>query len=113
MLFRASLIAIVALLAGCATVYQKEGFFTNGFSEKRVEESIFTVTFRANEHTPADTVVQYALKRASDTALKHGYRYFVIIDKKNLHYPSVRLTIQCFKEKPDDPNVIDAQNALF
>ncbi|MBX7065789.1 MAG: hypothetical protein K1X28_01020 [Parachlamydiales bacterium] len=107
------LIASMVALTSCATLYQKEGFFTNGYSDMRAGQDIFVVTFRANEFTPAKKVKKYALRRAAEVALKNGYRYFIVLDEtgrgKHLHYPSVRMTIQCFHEKPDRP-VIDAHS---
>jgi hypothetical protein len=105
------LLSFVAL-SSCATIYQKEGLFTNGYSDLRSGQDIFVVTFRANEHTPVKKVKKYALRRAAEVTRKHGYRYFAILDEtgeaKHLHYPSLRLTIQCFHERPFDREVIDS-----
>jgi hypothetical protein len=110
------LFTLVAL-TGCATLYQKEGVFTNGFSDFRTAEDTFVVTFRANEHTPAEKVLEYALKRASELTLKNGFRYFTVLDQTGkgpgLHYPSLRLTIQCFHTAPDNRESIDASSALL
>lgn len=98
------LLGLVVALSSCATLYQKEGPFTNGYSDMRAGKDIFVVTFRANEFTSPDKVRQYALKRAAHLAKKYGYHYFVVLDEtkegKHLHYPSLRLTIQCFYERP-------------
>ncbi|MBU6384017.1 MAG: hypothetical protein KGR16_06855 [Verrucomicrobia bacterium] len=106
------MISLVAL-ASCATLYQKEGLFTNGYSDLRSGKDTFVVTFRANEFTSAEAVKEYALRRAAAVALKNGYRYFAVLDEtgkgKHLHYPSIRMTIQCFHEKPNQP-VIDARS---
>ena len=106
------LLSIVALTS-CATIYQHEGFFNNGYSDLRAGQDIFVVTFRANEHTSPNKVKKYALRRAAEVTLKNGYRYFVILDEtqkaKHLHYPSLRLTIQCFHQMPAATEVIDAK----
>ena len=100
-------------LTSCATLYQKEGIFTNGYSDLRSGRDTFVVTFRANEMTRPEKVRKYALKRAAAVTLKYGYQYFIILDEtgegKHLHYPSLRLTIQCFREKPLDRPSIDAK----
>lgn len=105
-------ILTLVALTSCATLYQKEGFLSNGYSDLRSGQDIFVVTFRANEHTPADKVKKYALRRAAEVTKKHGYRYFAILDEigegKHLHYPSLRLTIQCFHDRPADRPVIEA-----
>ncbi len=106
-------IAFAVALTSCATLYQKEGIFTNGYSDIRSGRDTFVVTFRANEMTPAEKVRKYALKRAAAITLKNGYRYFVVIDEtgtgKHLYYPSLRLTIQCFHERPSDRTSLDAR----
>jgi len=105
------LLPLVAL-AGWATVYQKEGVFTNGYSDFRKSEDTFVVTFRASEHTPEEKVLEYVLKRASELTRKHGFRYFSILDKvakvPGLHYPSVRITIQCAHAETAEREWIDA-----
>jgi len=97
---------------GCATLYQKEGVFSNGYSDFRSSGDQFVVTFRANEHTPAERVLEYALARAAELTLNHGFRYFSVLDNvgrgSGLHYPSVRLTIQCYHSQPADRESIDA-----
>lgn len=108
------LILSLVALTSCATLYQKEGFFTNGYSDSRAGQNTFVVTFRANEHTPEAKVKKYAMRRAAEVALKNGYRYFAIIDEtaeaKHLYYPSLRLTIQCFHERPLDRQAYDARS---
>lgn len=98
-------ILTLVALAGCATIYQKEGFFNNGYSDLRSGQDTFVVTFRANEHTSRQKVKKYALRRAAEITRTHGYQYFVVLDEigegKHLYYPSLRLTIQCFHDRPD------------
>ncbi len=124
MKFRFAFLAIVPLVAllSCATTYQREGLFTNGYSDSRMAGDTFAVTFRANEQTPPQKVKKYALQRAAEVTLKNGFRYFAVVEevgsgrnmknKAHLHYPSVRLTIQCFHEKPLDREAFDARRVL-
>ena len=123
------------VLTACATNYQREGVFSNGYSDFRLKEDTFVVTYRANEHTSPEKVMQFALQRASELTVQNGYRYFAIVDQidtsrehtvskkqregnsetkivSHLHYPSLRLTIQCFQEKPLHVETIDAQRYL-
>jgi hypothetical protein len=119
------LLALAALASSaCATSYQKEGFFTNGYSDSRKSSDRFAVTFRGNEQTSPETAMRYALKRASELTLRHGYRYFAVLEeidagknrhsknKAHLHYPSVRLVIQCFHDRPLDRPSLDAREYL-
>jgi hypothetical protein len=105
------LIPLVALI-GCATTYQKEGVFANGYSDFKATQDTFVVTFRANENTPQEDVFKYALHRAAEVTLKNGYRYFSVIEETTkgpgLHYPSIRLHIQCFQTPPPALESIDA-----
>jgi len=94
--FRNKFILITLLAAGCATTYQREGFFTNGYSDTRVSKDVFVITFRASEYTSQEEVYQLALQRASELTLKSHYKYFTIIEQTSLHYPSIRLKIQCY-----------------
>ena len=97
---------------GCATTYQREGVFSNGYSEFRPTHDKFVVTFRASEHTQEEKVFQYALQRSAELTLNSGFRYFSVLDKTGkgagLHYPSIRLTIQCYHVPPADREWIDA-----
>lgn len=111
----AVLLPFVAL-AGCATLYQKEGVFTNGYSDYRSAPDTFIVTFRANEHTPREKVLEYALKRSAELTLKHGFHYFTVLEKhergKGLHYPSLRLKVQCYHHLPQETEWLDAEQLL-
>lgn len=121
------LIALSLLVCSCATKYGEEGFFSNGYADFRCSEDTFVITFKANEYTKSGKVMQYALYRASEVTLQHGYSYFTIIDQSDTtrssfsissgtvskhHFPSLCLTIKCFIEKPSDPNAIDAEKYL-
>lgn len=103
-------------LSSCATLYQKEGPFTNGYSDIRAGHDTFVITFKANEYTTPEKVRKYALKRAAEVSRKHGYQYFSILDSterdKHLRYPSLRLTIQAFHEKPTDRLSFDVHSIL-
>ena len=110
------LLALVPLmvLTSCATTYQREGVFANGYSDFRLKEDTFVITFRANEYTPPEKVMQYALKRAAELTIHSGYRFFTLLDQSDSHlqYPSLRLTIKCFEHLPPNPDAIDAKNYL-
>lgn len=108
---------MIPLLAfsACATGYDREGFFTNGYSDYRLSERSFVVTFRANEFTSEEKAMKYALKRAAEVTLENGFSYFAISDKlggKKPAYPSVRVVIDCYLEKPDTLDAIHALDFL-
>lgn len=66
-------------LLGCQTPYQADSF-RGGYSETKLNDSMYSVTFRGNGFTDEDTVNKYLLKRASELTLQNGYRYFAVID---------------------------------
>lgn len=77
--------ALAALLvAGCATptVYQpaaKPGAV--GFAEYRIEPGRYRVSFRGGNGSSGGLVMDLALKRAAELALKDGYDWFRIVDR--------------------------------
>jgi hypothetical protein len=73
--------SLVLGLAACvtATPYQpvKNGV---GYSEQRVENNRYKVTFSGNSSTTRQTVENYLLYRAAEVTLQNGYDYFVQAD---------------------------------
>ncbi|MES0873816.1 CC0125/CC1285 family lipoprotein [Sinimarinibacterium thermocellulolyticum] len=72
--------ALGAACAGRATPYQP---VTNGYgySEQRLEQDRYRVSFFGNARTDAETVTNYVLYRAAEITLDQGYDYFVVIDR--------------------------------
>jgi len=75
-------IASVLFLVGCATPYKPEGFM-GGFSDTQYAPDVFRVVFRGNAYTSADRAQDFALLRASDLALQHGFSCFAILDERS------------------------------
>jgi hypothetical protein len=79
MLFAASMVLI---LTACAkpTPYQPatDGY---GFTEQRIEDNRFRITFHGNSVTPQPVVEDYMLYRAAEITRHNGYDYFEIADK--------------------------------
>lgn len=73
------LIVVVAMLAGCATGYQSRGF-TGGFSETRLDEQVYRISFQGNGFTSAEKASDYTLMKAAELTAVAGYAYFVIMD---------------------------------
>jgi len=42
---------VTVLLSGCATPYQRQGFFIAGYSETQLAENVFQVSFQGNQNT--------------------------------------------------------------
>lgn len=67
-------------LAGCATSYQPKSF-SGGYSEIRLREDLFEVSFQGNGSTSRERAADFALLRSAEVALENGFPYFVIISE--------------------------------
>ncbi|HNY81059.1 MAG: hypothetical protein RBS72_22830 [Sedimentisphaerales bacterium] len=47
-----------------------------GYSEKRISEDTFYVTYVANACTPDRVLSDYLHRRAAELTLRYGYRYW-------------------------------------
>ena len=73
------LLSAVAFASGCATPYQSSGF-RGGFSETRLAPDVFRVSFRGNAYTSRERTQDFALLRAAEFTLEHGYAYLSVVD---------------------------------
>ncbi len=76
---KSMLIPLALFLSACATPYQEMGF-RGGYTEVQLDENVFRVSFRGNGGTGATRAVDFTLLRSAELAIRHGYRYFIIID---------------------------------
>jgi hypothetical protein len=67
---------------GCATPYQPTGF-TGGFSETQLAPDVFRVFFRGNGKTFGERAQDFALLRAADICLQHGFTCFAVLDESD------------------------------
>jgi len=79
-------IAVAALsLAACATtptLYQPAtGPQAVGYTEYRIEPGRYRVTFQGGPGAPPQQVMDYALVRAADLAIRDGYDWFRVADR--------------------------------
>lgn len=87
--FRAAALAAALLalpLAGCETMtpYQPDvpgQQVSGGYSEQRLADGRYTVTFAGNSLTSRDRVEGYLLYRAAELTLRDGYDWFRINDR--------------------------------
>ena len=73
------LIALMAILGGCATEYQKADVFSYGFNDTQLAENVFEVSFQGGEFDDAQRVRDFAMLRASEVTLERGFNYFKIL----------------------------------
>lgn len=71
-------IVSIAMLAGCATAYQKDGF-SGGFDETQLAPNAWKVHFRGNGYTSKSRAESFTLLRSADLTLQSGFQYFVIV----------------------------------
>jgi hypothetical protein len=78
-------VAVVALLgaalAACETATPYQPLQTGveasgGYTESRIEDNRWRVTFRGNDETPRNVVETYMLYRAAELTLAQGYDWF-------------------------------------
>jgi hypothetical protein len=80
-------LALVAGLAACATPtpYQpavRGTAVSGGFSDMRIADNRFRVTFAGNTLTSRETVERYLLYRAAELTTQTGYDWFEIVDRQ-------------------------------
>jgi hypothetical protein len=72
------LIAASLLIFGCgATAYQPYGL-AGGYSDKRLSNDEFIISFDGNIRTDPDRAIHFTMLRAAEITLNKGYKYFVI-----------------------------------
>lgn len=71
------------MLAACTTATPygpASGSRGYGFSDQRIEENRYRVTFRGNSVTSRETVENALLYRAAELTVERGYDYFIAIE---------------------------------
>jgi hypothetical protein len=63
---------------GCATQYSSQGF-AGGYSDTQLAPDAFRIAFSGNGFTSAERAQDFAILRAADLTLGHGFRYFAIV----------------------------------
>ena len=79
-------IAAVVFASGCATPYQSNSL-TGGFSDTRLAPDVFRVTFRGNGYTSDERAQDFAMLRAAELSLQHGFTCFAIFDERHSSTP--------------------------
>ncbi len=84
----ALVVAAAAALSACGsygpTPYQAQsgqGQAAQGYSEQRIENDRYRISFRGNSLTNRDTVETYMLYRAAELTLQQGYDTFTIVNR--------------------------------
>ncbi len=86
-----ALVCGLALLVGCATPYQKEGF-AGGFAEKQLSRNEFFVGFSGNGYTRGQRATDMCMLRCAEICLGHGFRYYVLTANNTEYDRSTAIT---------------------
>lgn len=71
------MIALAGLaLAGCATQYGDMGW-SGGVQADQISATQFRIVSRGNGYTGSTAVADYALRKAAETTVEHGYEWFM------------------------------------
>jgi hypothetical protein len=77
----------LALLSACATptpymaANPATGHRLEGYTEDKIEENRYRLTFGGNSQTDRQTVENYLLYRASELTLEKGYDWFTVVSR--------------------------------
>lgn len=121
------IILITLIFFGCNQYRADTGLLDYGYSDYRLKENRFSVTYRGHSALPPHRVQEFALRRSAELCLKNGYRFFEVVSNKestktklevqsnshlevrNRETPSVTLMIDCYSESSSDKELIDAR----
>jgi len=79
-----AVVAAVTALGACAsgpTPYQPAAGYDRGYSEQKIENERYRISFKGNSMTERDTVENYLLFRAGELTLQSGYDSFTIVNR--------------------------------
>lgn len=79
-----SVVAAATALGACSsgpTPYQPAAGYDRGYSEQKIENDRYRISFKGNSMTERDTVENYLLFRAAELTLQSGYDTFTIVNR--------------------------------
>jgi hypothetical protein len=68
------------LLVSCETPYSSNGFL-GGYSDTALAPDVYRISFKGNGYTSNERTQDFAVLRAAELTLSHGYRYFQVINE--------------------------------
>jgi len=93
-------ILITILVYNCSTPYQPKGAL-GGFSSNQLNENNYKVSFKGNQHTTAETVFDYLLRRCAEITIEEKGKYFIVYDDNSYVDKTV------FENKPGIDDYLD------
>jgi hypothetical protein len=73
------LAALLGMLVGCGPTEYRKGDSGVGFFDTQLAENVFEVSFQGGDASEAHRVRDFAMLRASEVTLEHGFSYFKIL----------------------------------
>jgi hypothetical protein len=70
---------IAILVCNCSTPYQPKGAL-GGYSSNQLNENNYKVSFKGNQHTTAEAVFDYLLRRCAEITIEEKGKYFIIYE---------------------------------
>jgi len=75
-----TLSVMLILISSCVTPYASKGFL-GGYSDTALAPDVYKISFGGNGYTTQERATDFAVLRAAELTLSHGYRYFGIINQ--------------------------------
>jgi len=73
-------ILICFFLCGCVTTYTPVSkSLLGGYSDMKIQDDIFSISFRGNAYTSMERAGAFTLLRCAEVTLENGYNYFTIL----------------------------------
>ena len=70
---------MVILVFNCSTPYQPKGAL-GGYSSFQLKENNYKVSFKGNQHTTAEIVFDYLLRRCAEVTVEEKGKYFIVYE---------------------------------
>jgi hypothetical protein len=77
-----AIVGSLLILSGCETPYQPNGLL-GGYSDTELAPDLYRVNIRGDDIATFERIQDFALLRASELTLQHGFSYFAIINERN------------------------------
>lgn len=79
-----AVVASATALGACSsgpTPYQPAAGYDRGYTEQKIENERYRISFKGNSMTERDTVENYLLYRAAELTMQSGYDTFTIVNR--------------------------------
>ncbi len=77
-----AIVGSLLVLSGCETPYQPNGLL-GGYSDTELAPDLYQIIVRGDDIATMERVQDFALLRASELTIQHGFSYFAIVNQSN------------------------------